>query len=50
MNFNEALSAIKNGSLAFRVGWNDRAVVWLKPSCVIKAEWCKDPILKTLLS
>lgn len=45
-NFNEALNAIKNGSLAFRVGWNNTAVVWLKPSCVIKAEWCKDPILK----
>ena len=46
MTFNLALSAIKNGNMALRKAWSGQAVVWLKPSCLIKAEWCKDPILK----
>lgn len=46
MTFNLVLSAIKVGELAFRKAWNGQKAIWLKPSCVIKSDWCKDPILK----
>ena len=46
MTFNLALRAIKAGSIVFRKAWEGQKAVWLKPSCVVKSEWCKDPILK----
>jgi len=46
MNFYKAFKSIKNGELAIRMAWQGRKAVWLKPSCVVKSEWCKDPILK----
>lgn len=46
MTFNLVLSAIKIGNLAFRKAWEGQKAVWLKPSCVVKSEWCKDPTLK----
>lgn len=46
MNFSNVINTIKNGDLAFRKAWNGQMAIWLKPSCVVKSEWCKDPILK----
>ena len=46
MNFTDALKSIKDGNLAYREAWKGQKAVWLKPSCVVKSEWCKDPILK----
>ena len=46
MNFYKAFKSIKNGELATRMAWQGQKAVWLKPSCVVKSEWCKDPILK----
>ena len=46
MNFTDALKSIKDGNLACREAWKGQKAVWLKPSCVVKSEWCKDPILK----
>ena len=46
MKFEKALKLIESGCLAFRNSRNGQEVVWLKPSCVVKSEWCKDLILK----
>lgn len=46
MNFTDALNFIKDGNIAYRKAWKGQKAVWLKPSCVVKSEWCKDPILK----
>ena len=46
MKFGNILKSIKDGNLAFRKAWKGQKAVWLKPSCVVKSEWCKDPILK----
>lgn len=46
MKFDKVLKFIEEGYLAFRKSWNGQKVVWLKPSCMVKSEWCKDPILK----
>ena len=50
MNFEKALEALKNGKLVTRNGWNGKGMfLWLKPASIIKAEWCKDEILKSIV-
>ena len=45
--FGEAIEALKRGKKVARKGWNGKGMyLWLKPAATIKAEWCKDPILK----
>ena len=49
-NFGDALSALKRGELVRRRGWNGKGMfLWLKATSTIKAEWCKDPILKKVV-
>ena len=49
MDFGEALKALKNGRKVARMGWNGKGMfLWLKPATEVKAEWCKDPLLKAL--
>lgn len=49
MDFGKALEALKQGKKVARKGWNGKGMfLWLKPSAVVKAEWCKDPLLKEL--
>lgn len=32
-----------------RKGWNGKGMfLWLKPAALVKSEWCKDPLLKSL--
>lgn len=47
--FGEALEALKQGKKVARKGWNGKGMyLWLKPAAIIKAEWCKDPILRDI--
>lgn len=47
--FGEAIEALKQGKKVARKGWNSNGMyLWLKPAATIKAEWCKDPILKDI--
>lgn len=47
--FGEALEALKQGKKVARKGWNGKGMyLWLKPAATIKAEWCKDPILRDI--
>lgn len=49
MNFGQAIEALKEGKKVSREGWNGKGMfLWLKPAARIKAEWCKDPLLKEL--
>lgn len=49
MNFGEAIEAMKNGKMVTRKGWNGKGMyLWLLPAAMVKAEWCKEPHLKTL--
>lgn len=49
MDFGKAIEALKQGYKVTRKGWNGKGMfLWLKPAGEIKAEWCKDPMLKTL--
>ena len=49
MNFGQALEALKQGKKVARKGWNGKGMfLWLKPAAKVKAEWCKDPLLKEL--
>lgn len=49
MNFGEAVAALKNGKKVARTGWNGRGMfLWLKPAATVKADWCKDPLLKSI--
>lgn len=49
MDFGKAIEALKNGRKVVRKGWNGRGMfLWLKPAGEIKAEWCRDPLLKQL--
>ena len=48
--FGQAVEALKHGKKVTRKGWNGKGMfLWLKPTAVIKAEWCKDPELKSLV-
>ena len=50
MTFGQALEAMKNGKKVARLGWNGKGMfLWLKPATNIKAEWCKDEMLKGLV-
>ena len=49
MNFGEAIAALKEGKKVARQGWNGKGMyLWLMPAAMVKAEWCKEPHLKTL--
>lgn len=49
MDFGKALEALKEGKKVARAGWNGKGMfLWLKPATEVKAEWCKDPLLKSL--
>lgn len=50
MTFGVAIEALKNGFKVARAGWNGKGMfLWLKPATTIKAEWCKDEMLKGLV-
>ena len=50
LTFGAAIEALKDGKKVTRSGWNGKGMfLWLKPAAVIKAEWCKDPMLKSLV-
>ena len=50
MDFGDAIRALKSGKKVSRKGWNGRGMfLWLKPQTAIKAEWCKDEMLKSLV-
>lgn len=50
MDFGFAIKALKEGEIVTRKGWNGKGMyLWFKPATVIKAEWCKDPILKEIV-
>ena len=49
MDFGKAIELLKAGRKVTRRGWNGKGMfLWLKPGAEIKAEWCKDPVLKKL--
>ena len=49
MDFGKAIEALKRGDKVTREGWNGKGMfIWLKPPCVIKQEWCKDNILRSI--
>ena len=49
MDFGGAIKALKEGHKVARKGWNGKGMfLWLKPAADVKAEWCKDPLLKSL--
>lgn len=50
MTFGDAIEAMKRGKKVCRKGWNGRGMfLWLKPATQIKAEWCKDEMIKRLV-
>ena len=49
MNFGWAIEQLKAGNKVTRKGWNGKgAYIWLMPATTVKAEWCKEPVLKKL--
>lgn len=49
MDFGGAIKALKEGHKVARMGWNGKGMfLWLKPATEVKAEWCKDSLLKSL--
>ena len=50
LTFGAAIEALKQGKKVTRMGWNGKGMyLWLKPATTIKAEWCKDPMLKEIV-
>lgn len=50
LSFGGAIDALKAGKKVTRMGWNGKGMyLWLKPATTIKAEWCKDPMLKEIV-
>lgn len=50
LTFGQAIEKLKQGRKVARKGWNGKGMfLWLKPAGVIKAEWCKDPMLKAIV-
>ena len=50
LTFGEAIEALKQGKKVAREGWNGKGMfLWLKPATTIKSDWCKDPILKSIV-
>lgn len=49
LNFGQALEALKSGKRVSRSGWNGKGMyLWLMPAAKVKAEWCKEPHLRSL--
>lgn len=49
LNFGQAVEALKAGKRVTRPGWNGKGMyLWLMPAATVKAEWCKEPHLKSL--
>ena len=48
MNFGEAIELLKQGKKVARDAWYD-CIIWLKPGVMIQSDWCKDPILKSIV-
>ena len=49
MDFSWAINALKAGNKVTRKGWNGKGMyLWLMPATTVKAEWCKEPVLKKL--
>ena len=49
LDFGAAIKALKNGQKVARSGWNGKGMyLWLKPSTIVKSEWCKDEFLKSI--
>ena len=49
-DFGWALRMLKCGYKVAREGWNGKGMyLWLKPAATIKSEWCKDPVLKSIV-
>ena len=49
MTFGMAIEAMKQGKKVARKGWNGKGMyLWILPAASVKAEWCKEPHLKTL--
>lgn len=49
MTFGMAIEAMKRGKKVSRKGWNGKGMyLWILPAASVKAEWCKEPHLKTL--
>ena len=46
LTFGQAVEHLKQGRKVARSGW--KGFLWLKPEATVKAEWCKDPMLKGL--
>ena len=50
MDFGSAINLLKNGYKVARRGWNGKGMfLWLKPTAIIESEWCKDPVLKSIV-
>lgn len=48
LTFGQALEHLKQGCNVARAVWPANTFLWLKSATTIKAEWCKDPMLKTI--
>lgn len=50
LTFGQAIEKLKQGRKVTRRGWNGPGMfLWLKPAGTIKAEWCKDSMLKRIV-
>ena len=50
LTFGQAIEKLKQGKKVARKGWNGKGMfLWLKPAGTIRAEWCKDPMLKVIV-
>lgn len=48
-DFGWALRLLKQGKCVARQGWNGKGMyLWLLPAATVKAEWCREPWLKSL--
>ena len=49
LSFEEALQALYNGKKVSRKVWKT-SFLWLKPAVLIQESWCKDELLKSIVS
>lgn len=47
MKFGESYEILTKGGFVTRKVW-EGVFIWLKPSAIVKSEWCRDPILKMI--
>lgn len=48
-DFGWAIQQLKAGNRVARTGWNGRGMyLWLLPAANVKAEWCREPHLKSV--